>query len=214
MSIAKDFTSTCDPQTNDQTYRCNRKVLEMLRCYVRDHQRKWYKYVQVLTYAYNTGVHYSTRARPFELLLSGTPSDPAIYHYIEKFRKKPCEGKKESVMKMDSTVARAKLELRKAQVDYKPNFYWILRRGNAKIKVGDYNWMDVLDGKAKEKLSGHTDGPFFVLDRTTCTFTIQLGDVAERANSDLVVWARTWTQTRIRATHWRRSMFGVHGRKE
>lgn len=55
----------------------------MFRCYVSDHQCEWDEYVQVLTYAYNAVVHSSTMATPFELILSRTPSAPAIYHEIE-----------------------------------------------------------------------------------------------------------------------------------
>lgn len=51
--------------------------------------------------------------------------------------------------------------------------------------------MNFQDGKSKNRLGGHTDGPFLVLYRTTHTFVIQLGDVVERVNSYLVEWAPT-----------------------
>lgn len=38
-----------------------------------------------------------------------------------------------------------------------------LRRGNAKIKVGDHVWLEVQDGKGKEMLIEHIKGPFPVL---------------------------------------------------
>lgn len=43
------FTTTYHQQTNGQTEIYNRKILEMLCCYVADHQRDWDTYVQALT---------------------------------------------------------------------------------------------------------------------------------------------------------------------
>lgn len=93
-------------------------VLAMLRCYVRDHRRDWDEYVQVLTYACSTGVHSSTRETPFEMVVSRTPRDPSIYHYIEDPRIKAWKGKENWVMKRDSTVAPAKFKLKGDQVSY------------------------------------------------------------------------------------------------
>lgn len=50
-------------------------------------------------------------------------------------------------MRINSTVACTKLELKKAQENYKLNLYWILKFGNANIKMVRYIWMDVREGK-------------------------------------------------------------------
>lgn len=75
-------------------------------------------------------------------------------------------------------------------MDYKRNLDRRIRCGEAKITVGDYISEDVQDGKAKT-LGGNHDGPFSVLDRTTHTFVIKLGDVVERFNCDRVVLVPT-----------------------
>lgn len=92
-------------------------VLEMLCFFESDHHRERKEYIQVLTYAYNKGVHSSTRATNFELVLSRTPRDLDIYHNIEDFCNKAWKGNEYWVMKIASTVDCAKLELKKAQVN-------------------------------------------------------------------------------------------------
>lgn len=89
-------------------------------------------------------------------------------------------------MNMASNRTRATLELMKAQLNYKRNLNRRLRRGYAKVKVGDYIWLDVQDYKANKNPGGHTDVPFVVLDRNTRRFVIELGEVVERLNGDPV----------------------------
>lgn len=79
-----------------------------------------------------------------------------------------------------------KLELNEAKINYKRNFYRRLWRGNINIQISDYIYLDVWDRNKKDKLGGHTDGPFLILERTTRTSSIQRGDVWERVNIDRV----------------------------
>lgn len=97
---------------------------------------------------------------------------------------KEWKGKYDWVMKIASTVARAKSDLKKAKVNYKSNYDWRLRHVKTKMKVCDYIWLGIQDGKAKFNMGLHTEVPFIVLDHTTRIFVIQLGDVADRLNSD------------------------------
>lgn len=83
----------------------------MQRCYTAEYERHYEENVQILTYAYTKGVQSSTKATPFELVLSKTPNDTHICHDIELFRKKS-RKKEDWVMKRYSTVARAKLDLK------------------------------------------------------------------------------------------------------
>lgn len=52
---------------------------------------------------------------------------------------------------------------------------------------GDHVWLEVKDGKGKNKLGAHTDATFDVLRRKTRTFLTQRGELVERVNSDRVV---------------------------
>lgn len=52
------------------------------------------------------------------------------------------------------------------------NFIRRLKRGNDKVRVGDYVWLNMEDGKIREKLGEHIEGCFLVLDLTTWTLVI------------------------------------------
>lgn len=67
---------------------------------------------------------------------------------------------------------------------------------NDKIKVGDYEWLelkvgaylwlDIQDGKGKDTLGGNTEGLLLLPDRATPTFVIQRDKNVERGNRELV----------------------------
>lgn len=78
---------------------------------------------------------------------------------------------------MAATIAGARIAPKKAQVQYKKGFDFRIRRGNADIKFGNWVWLVVQYGKGNDKLSGHTEGLFQILHRTTQTFVPQLGDL-------------------------------------
>ena len=73
--ITNLYTSAYHPQTNAQVERYNRTIASMLRNYVGEHQDDWDVYVGLLTYAYNSHVHRTTRTTPFELVLSRPPPE-------------------------------------------------------------------------------------------------------------------------------------------
>lgn len=63
------------------------------------------------------------------------------------------------------------------------------------MKVGYYVWMTIQNGKVKNKLGKHTEGPFLILNRLTCTFLIQRDDLFKRVNSDRIEWNPVLTKT-------------------
>ena len=78
LGVKHSTTTAYHPQTNGQTERYNRTLVERLRHYVSDHQKSWDEYVQPLTYAYNIQVHRSTGTTPYSLVLSRHPPNPSI----------------------------------------------------------------------------------------------------------------------------------------
>ena len=82
LGLSNIFTSTSNPQTNEQVKRYNRTILVMLRNYVNEHQDDWDRYAKALTYAYNNHVHRSTGTTPFSLVLSRPPPEFSLHHSI------------------------------------------------------------------------------------------------------------------------------------
>lgn len=84
---------------------------------------------------------------------------------------------------MVATVDKARVNLKQLKAHYKRNFHARIRKGNQGVQSGDYVYLDFKHGKGKDKLDGHTEGPFLVLGRTERTFVIQRNKVVERVNS-------------------------------
>jgi transposase InsO family protein len=64
------------PQTDGQTERAHRTLIEVLRCYVAAHQKDWENYLGMITFAYNSSVHPSTGNTPFYLIYGYQPKTP------------------------------------------------------------------------------------------------------------------------------------------
>ena len=78
LGVRHYFTAFYHPQTNGQTERFNKTIMERLRHFAADYQTDWDLYIQPLTYAYNMQVHRSTGTTPFDLILSRHPPSIAI----------------------------------------------------------------------------------------------------------------------------------------
>ena len=73
LGISNLYTSAYHLERNGQVERYNREIASMPSNYVNEHQDDWDVYVGPLTYACNSHVHRTTRATPFELVLSRPP---------------------------------------------------------------------------------------------------------------------------------------------
>lgn len=87
---------------------------------------------------------------------------------------------KDWVLRLAAAVEKSVVQLKHDQVRFKRNFYRRLLDGKTIISESYYIWMDVEYGKAKDTLSGHTKGPYTVLDHTTRKLVLQKGGVVKR----------------------------------
>ena len=67
LGVALHPSSAYHPQTDGQTERLNRKIEEMLRCYVDHHQTNWDELLIHAEVAYNSAPHATTTFSPFFL---------------------------------------------------------------------------------------------------------------------------------------------------
>ena len=74
-----NFSSAYHPQTDGQSEIVNSTILDLLKCYVNevDKRNQWETYLPLLEYAYNNTVHTSTQKTPFEII-EGRPKIPPI----------------------------------------------------------------------------------------------------------------------------------------
>lgn len=73
-SIESVLTTAYRPQTNAQVERFNRTLASTLQHYLTDNKRDWDQHTDALTYGYNFTVNRMIGMRPFDPVLSQTPS--------------------------------------------------------------------------------------------------------------------------------------------
>lgn len=78
IGVKRNAITAYHAQSNGQTERYNQTLETRLRHFVSERQDDWDRYVQSLTYAYNTQVHVSTGTTPFSLTLMRHPPSTKV----------------------------------------------------------------------------------------------------------------------------------------
>ena len=184
------YTTTYNPQANGQVERFNKTIVAALRHYVGEHPRDWDLFTDALTYAYNTQVHRGTGLSPFELVLSRVPPPLAVEAEptIEQSGSAAQFHTKWTAW-LESLMATAKPNLRKAQEKYKKDFDKRLRRDRQPLQPGGFAFVrkEYHDKEhVKHKLSDIVDGPFEVIACDSKTALLKTGDTQERFSRDRI----------------------------
>lgn len=69
LQIAKTRTTPYHPASNGQVERCNRTLLQALRCYIKNKQDTWDEYLQQLAGALRASKNRQTGFTPNEMML-------------------------------------------------------------------------------------------------------------------------------------------------
>jgi transposase InsO family protein len=62
------FSTTCHPQTDDQTEVVNHTLSTILRAILKSNLKLWEEYLLDIEFAYNRSVHSSTKVSPFQVV--------------------------------------------------------------------------------------------------------------------------------------------------
>lgn len=85
LGVKKLETTEYDLQTNVQTERYNKNIVNRILQYVDENKMDWDTYMKPLTYTYNTQVHISTNVTTPSLVLSRKPPRPSKTKYKTEF---------------------------------------------------------------------------------------------------------------------------------
>ncbi|CDF38306.1 unnamed protein product [Chondrus crispus] len=210
LGVRPYLTTAYHPQTNGQTERFNRTLVQRLRHYVEEHQRDWDDYVQPLTFAYNTQVHRSTETTPFDLVLTrpptglilpGTVPQDAGTHMEDP--RTPVQYKRATLRKLRDALDRARTKLTASQKQYKDNLDRKVRFRPV-VRAGDFVYVDrpprtLTSVERRMRVQSPTDtedlsvkllpkaeGPFNVRSATDTTVLIEQDSVENRVSIDRV----------------------------
>ena len=172
------------PQTDGQTERTNRTVLQSLRNYVNRNGSNWAKYVTTVEFAINSAINASTGKAPFEIVYGYLPRilPPVIYDDTTPAAMDFVETRMLHHLEAQDSIIAAKTEqatyMNRNRID--PNL------SPRPINVGDYV-LRLFEHPAKEdrparKLLQRWFGPYKVIwhDATRTTYMLDLGN--ERAH--------------------------------
>ena len=77
------LSTSFHPQTDGQTERTNRTLIEMLKNYVNHYQNNWDENISSLEFAYNNSTHSTTGFSPFFLTYGRHPTTPTTHRIVE-----------------------------------------------------------------------------------------------------------------------------------
>ena len=199
LSIESVFTTAYHPQTNGQVERFNRTLVSTLRHYLADNQRDWDQCTDSLPYGYNCTVNRMIGMRPFELVLSRTPSPLSLQ---QPPMLAPSASRAHFKLRflawLRGLIATADKNLLAGQDRYKNDFDKRIRLPTPEYQVGDQVLVNqeaalrseerTVKDRVNNKLAPRTEGPFPVVKVDDHTVTVLRGTgLKDRISRDRVV---------------------------
>jgi hypothetical protein len=164
-----NMSSSGHAQTDGQTERANRTLIEMLRAYIGPHNDDWDQHLVAAEFAYNNSVNASTGFTPFFLNYGQHPHTPLslsvppleapskpVARFLSEIREH-LSGARSAILKAQEVQAKYANEKRR-DVSFKPGDLVLLSSKRLKIALAE---------NAKEKFQPRYYGPYKVLKVVT-----------------------------------------------
>ena len=213
LRVESVFITAYHPQANGQVERFNCTLVSSLRHYLADNQRDWDQFTDALTYGYNCTVNRMIGMKPFDLILSRTPSPLSIQQTPAL---EPDVSRAQYMLRfltwLRGLMSTARDKLLTGPDRYKRDFDERLRMPTPQYPVGDQVLIEretslrvyaegSIDEKTNKdrvnnKLAPRTEGSFPVvaLDEHTVTI-IRTTGLKDRVSGDRIVKAPPlWTE--------------------
>ncbi len=174
FGVKKIFTTPYHLQTNGQTERFNRTIMEIISAYIKGvGENKWDEYVTAAIMAYNSSIHSSTKETPAQMMLGRELQGPVDFTVMIDDEVLIREFKTDLIKGMATTHAEA---LKVADAVRQDSIE--RRRGkykNHKFKIGNKVYIHRPKGKDEsKKFFNRWIGPLTILDFDESGNTVKL----------------------------------------
>jgi hypothetical protein len=167
IGVTSGFTTAYHPQTDGQTERFNKTLIDMLSMYVNSRQTDWDLYLPYVLFAYRTAKHASTGIEPFYLVYGRNATFPTDVAF-EEVHNPPKQDEHVEMLRKRIATARdiAKTAIERAQwnqrLSYDPK-----RNKVVEYKPGDLVWVfkPSTEKKKATKLLHRWKGPYTVIKK-------------------------------------------------
>ena len=158
-------TTAFHPQSDGQTERANRSIIDMLRAYCSSNIQDWEKYLPLVEFALNSAVSTSTQLTPFFFNYGRHPVYP--FANASQLMVSDREDVNEILLRIQSAIQLAQAHLEEAQRRQKEVIG--ARRREHDIQVGDKVYMSTKNfrqrlGQGQSKLFSRYIGPVVVTE--------------------------------------------------
>jgi len=92
------FSTTCHPQTDEQTEVVNKTLSQLLRAIIQKNLKSWEKCLPFIEFAYNRTVHLTTGFSPFEIIYGFNPLTPIDLILLHFEGRVSLDGEKKTTM--------------------------------------------------------------------------------------------------------------------
>lgn len=166
LGVKLCLSSAYHPQSDGQTERLNRYLECYLRCMCSDHPKKWWSWLNLAQWWYNTNYHNALQCTPFQALF-GMPPPHLNFHQIESSRLPAVDN---FIRDRSGVLADLRNKLLHAQVRMKN--YTDQHRTERKFEIGDWVFLKLqpykqstLAQRSSFKLAPRYYGPYVVLEK-------------------------------------------------